>query len=663
MSTRHPHARSAIISDPTPPHSRRAARQAKQASSADGTPTEAFDDLLALQTEESVPRKKKKRRRRVWPWIVFPLLVILVILGGAAVVGYIFYGEATQVRDDLTAAKKELSSVTADITAGDTAAVEKTAAEVTKHVNSANARVSTPLWDIMSKIPVVGENVEAVQETTKATHILVRDAMPLAFQLLQKLNVDNLKLEGGGFNLQPFRDAQTELPALTAAFADAKTHVDKIDRSAILPFVDDSIGQLVDIVDQATPSIALAQKYLPTLLTVLGGDGPRDYAILFQNNAEIRATGGNPGTAAILHVDNGKIEMREDWEVMQYAWLGYNNTGMPPIEPSEKAQLFESDTWKYVQNFTRYPDFRDTGAQISTLWNKATGTNLAGVISIDPVFLSYMLKVTGPVTVPGEDEKITADNAVKLLLSDTYERFGSDGLAADEYFAKASSAIFAKVSAGGWDPIKMFEQFQRGVAEQRFYMWFPDEATQAMAVEFGVDGGITSDNKTKTQTGIYLNDVSVSKLDYWLSTKMDVQCNADARTVTTSVTMTNSLPDDIYSTYTLGHRNSGWGFPKTTALMDVISMALPGGELVGSDPAAGDVGGWDRSGVYNGRQTKSMVIGVPKGESRTVSFTSTVAEGDNAPLSVRFSPTTSETPVTVGAGCATLFPGTQTTAK
>ncbi len=126
--------------------------------------------------------------------------------------------------------------------------------------------------------------------------------------------------------------------------------------------------------------------------------------------------------------------------------------------------------------------------------------------------------------------------------------------------------------------------------------------------------------------------------------------------------MTNSVPSANLSTYTLGARNGSWGYPRTTMFLDVIGMAVPGGKLTSVKPAAGDRDGWDRSGVYNTRETRSLFVTVPMGETRTVSFTSTVPEGAASALDVRYSPTVTQTPVTVDASCAELFPGS-TSAK
>lgn len=667
----------ADIVDPAVPRSRREARLAARsiADASEATVTRTLreaDDNMTVR--DASPARKRRtggsgnsggsgrgsgaddgspRKRKPWPWIVLAILIVLI---ATAVVGGIFLLQAMTVKDNLQEAKGKITQVVPMIKAGDTAGVESIAADVLELTTESDEIVSNPLWQVAGAIPFVGQNVSAVGETTKATHILVRDAMPIALDLLAVIDVQNLKLEGGGVNLQPFRDAQPQLPAIRAAFEDAQTHVDAINRDEILPFVDENIGQLVDIVDQATPAIALAEEYLPTILSILGDGGERTYALLFQNNAEIRATGGNPGAGAIMTINDGKVELREDEDVLRYAVNGRTGWHPQTIDPAEKAALFEDDTARYSQNFSRTPDFTDTASMVNGLWSESSGGQLDGVISLDPVALSYMLSVAGEVPIEGEEVPVTSENAVSLLLSESYERFGLDGDAADVYFAKVASAVFAKIMGGAWDPLAMIDQVQKSIDEQRIYLWFAQEDQQAMSVELGLDGTVASTNEAETQLGIYLNDASYSKLEYYLSTSMTVTCSAEARTVTTAITMNNAVPSADLSGYTLAWRNESLGYPRTTMLFDVISMALPGGTLSSTEPAVGDRDGWDRSGVYNGREAKSIFVAVPMGESRTVSFTSTVPDDATEALSVRYSPTVTQTPVTIDDSCSSMFP-------
>lgn len=587
------------------------------------------------------------------------LLSLLLIIIALAAIGGVFFLQAMQVKDDLQDAKSRMSQVVPLVKSGDLDGAKRVSEEVLRYTASANKTVSGDLWNLASRVPWVGANVTAISETTQATHILVRDAMPLAVELLPLADVENFKVEGGGINLEPFRAAQPKLPALRDVFDEAKSHVDRIDLDAVHPYVRENVQQLVDVVDDSTPMIAFAEENLPLVLSVLGGDGPRAYAMLFQNLAETRATGGNPAAGAVLVVDNGKVTMREDTDALRFISEGPKALHPQSLTDKQAMALFEPDTWERSQNYTRTPDFTDTAHMMSGLWGATVGGTPDGVISIDPVVLSYMLSVTGPVVVPGETQPVTADNAVKLLLSDTYERFGSRGDLADLYFAKVSSAVFAKVMSGGWDPLQMVEQLQKAAEEQRVYAWFADEKQQAMAVELGIDGRVTTDNETVTQTGIYLNDSSHSKLEYYLETQMAVTCSAEKRTMTTTVTMHNAVPGPGLSHYTLGFRNRSWGYPRTTMFLDVIGLSLPGGKLTGSSPGSGDRDGWDRSAPYKGRQAESLFITLAKDETRKVSFTSTIPEGVDAPLEVRFTPTVGDTPVTVDQSCLDMFPETE----
>ncbi|UWF77875.1 MULTISPECIES: DUF4012 domain-containing protein [Microbacterium] len=632
---------------------RSASRRGDDDGRADGV--DDVEQLFAADSgDESPPRRK--RRHPVRAAILWTLLVLILLAIAAAIAGAVFVNQAMQVRDDLQAAKSKMSQLVPLVRAGDTAKIDQVSAEVLELTASADRTASNDLWTFASRVPWVGANVTAVSETTQATHILVRDAMPIMLDLMKVADIGNIKVEGGGINLEPFRAAQPQIPALRAVFDEAKSHVDRIDRDAIHPMIEENIGQIVDVIDDAAPALAFAEKHLPLVLSVLGADGPRTYALLFQNNAEIRATGGNPGAGTILLVDNGRVTMRDDPQARIFVNEGPTGRYRVGLDSPEKMALFEEDTWFYSQNYTRPPDFADAATMVNGLWAQTIGGRPDGIIALDPVVLSYMLSVAGPVTVPGEATPVTADNAVKLLLSDTYERFGNDGPAADAYFAKVSSAVFSTVMSGGWDPLAMLEQLKKAASEQRIYAWFADPAQQAMAVELGIDGHVASTNAEETQVGVYLNDSSYSKLEYYLSNAVTVTCSAENRTVTTALTMQNSVPTGDLSTYTLGHRNPSWGFPRTTMLLDVIGMALPGGQLVGVDPASGDRDGWDRSGVYNGRETRSLFIAVPKGESRTVSFTSTVPADAAAPLAVRYTPTVTQTPVTIDPSCDALFP-------
>lgn len=576
----------------------------------------------------------------------------MVILAPVAIVGGIFASQAMAVRDDLLLAKAKISALPAIVNSGNQEKLDVVAADVLALTTHADEIIQGDLWEMASQFPVVGVNVAAVRSATEATHTLVTDAMPPAMQLLGSVQIDQLKVEGGGINLEPFQAAITVLPTVKQAFAEAASQVADIDRAELLPVVDDAVGQLIDVMDDAGPALDLVEKYLPTILRLAGSEEPRTYVVLFQNNAEIRATGGNAANGAVVSVNGGKIEMRKDDQTAEFHRAGYQE-GTELELPEAALSMYEWDFRRFAQNYTRTPDFPTSAAMYRSQWQTWAGGDIDGVISIDPVVLSHMMAATGPITL-SDGTELTSDNVVKVLLSDTYERFGIDGDAADVYFSEVSSRVFETVSSGEWEPLEMLAEIQKSISEQRFYMWFTREDEQALAQELQVTGALAADNAAATEVGIWLNNASYSKLEYYLTTKMDVSCDPAARTVTTAMTMTNSVPGSNLSGYTLAWRNNSLGMDRTTMLLDVLSYAVPGGTLV-SNPDVGDFANWTRTGSEAGRAGKSITMTLAMGETKTVSFTSTLPEGDLGALRVRYSPTVTTTPVTIADSCTGLF--------
>jgi hypothetical protein len=322
--------------------------------------------------------------------------------------------------------------------------------------------------------------------------------------------------------------------------------------------------------------------------------------------------------------------------------------------PPETTGLYLPTFTRHSQDYTFTPDFPTTAQLFQSLWTATTGATFDGVISIDPVVLAHMLAVAGPVTL-ATGEQLTSDNAVKVLLSDSYERY-QDSVSSDLFFADTAKRIFDHLTAASWDPMKMLGALEQSAEEQRVNLAFTNPDAQALAVELGVDGALAPDTATQTQVGLYLNNSSVSKLDYHLTSAITATCDATARTMTTTMTLHNGITDDIKSNYTLGWRNRSYGLPRTTMMLDVLFFAPPGAQITQTTPVTGDAPDWDRGGVEKGNTAVSRTVFVPKDDTVTVSYTVAFPEGELGPLHLRHSPTARDTAVTVDASCDAMFP-------
>lgn len=590
----------------------------------------------------------------MWPWIVAAVLTAL-LLGGVIIGAFAlqFWSEAQRARAAVERAAAGIAELGDTLDSADTARVRAATDEIQANVTLAVRTVDGPLWDIASRVPFIGQNVDAVQRVTHAVDVLVDRALPAGLQFIAGTDFDRLTVEGGGIDLEPFRQVQSAIPEIAAAFADAQSIVAPIDTSTLLPEVSESISDILDFIDLATPALGVAEKYLPTLLDMAGSAGTRTYLLLFQNNAEIRATGGNPAASMIVTLTDGKLGYVDQASSQTFYDAGTQGNEYVPL-PADTTGLYLPTLTRNSQDFTFTPDFPTTAQLFQALWTHTTGATFDGVVSIDPVVLSHMLSVSGPVTL-STGEQLTAENAVKALLSDAYERYpvGADS---DAFFADAARQVFGQLTTSSWDPLQMLAALERSAEEQRLYLAFTDPAAQALAVEFGLDGALAGDTATQTQVGIYLNDSAVSKLDYHLATSVTATCDAAARTITTTMSLHNGITDDIRSNYTLGYRNWRFGVPRTTMILDVLFFAPPGAQITQVVPVRGDVPRWERSGVEKGNTAVSKTVFVGKGDTEVVSFTVALPSGDLGPLQLRHTPTASSTPVTVDASCTTLFP-------
>lgn len=620
------------------------------ADSVRGATVAASADLYETDPADDEPR----RRRRVWLWVVLAIVAVLLIVG--AIVGVLaiqFLSEVKTARSALEKAKSGISQLSAQMGTADQAQLQATADDITANVGLAAETVNGSLWDVAARIPFVGQNVDAVQRVTRAVDVLVVRALPPGMQFMSTVDLDKLTVEGGGINLEPFRQVQGSIPEIASAFADAQALVAPIDQASLLPEVAEPIAEILDVIEGAAPALAVADKYLPTLLNIAGSGGTKTYLLVFQNNAEIRATGGNPASTMIVTMTDGKLGYADQATSATFYQAGTQGNEYISL-PAETTGLYLPTLTRHNQDYNFTPDFPTTAQLFQAIFADTTGAQFDGVISIDPTVLSHMLAVAGPVTL-GTGQQLTADNAVKTLLSDSYEIYPT-GTDSDAFFTDTAKRVFDHLTSSTWDPLQMLDALKKSAQEQRVYLAFTDPAAQALATEFGVDGALQPDNTAQTQVGMYLNDSSVGKLEYHLTSTVAATCDAGARTITTTMTLHNGITDDIKSAYTLGARNGSYGIPNTTMMLDVLYFAPPGAQITQTTPAKGQVSRWERRGVEKGNTALSKTVFVPKGKTVTVSDTVALPQGDLGPLDLRYTPTANATPVTIDASCDALFP-------
>lgn len=134
----------------------------------------------------------------------------------------------------------------------------------------------------------------------------------------------------------------------------------------------------------------------------------RRFLILLQNNMELRPGGGFLGQYAVLKIKNGEITSTyiEDANLLDQRIKAKIN---PPY-PFEKMMSIKK--WKFRDsNFS--PDFPTNVEKAEYFYRLSGGnSNFDGVIAVNADVLSHVLKITGPIKVPGYPGEYNSENVV-----------------------------------------------------------------------------------------------------------------------------------------------------------------------------------------------------------------------------------------------------------
>jgi len=176
---------------------------------------------------------------------------------------------------------------------------------------------------------------------------------------------------------------------------------------------------LAEIPEQYKDKIQLLQTTFPLLeknienftssadliLKFLGQDSKKRYLLLFQNNHELRPTGGFIGSFALADIDRGNLE-----KINIPGGGPYDlKSGLTVNIEAPKPLVIMNPRWEF-QDANWFPNLPDSAEKLMWFYEKSGGTTVDGLIFINASFLKKILNITGPIELPAYNKTITADN-------------------------------------------------------------------------------------------------------------------------------------------------------------------------------------------------------------------------------------------------------------
>ena len=328
------------------------------------------------------------------------------------------------------------------------------------------------LWDLGRHIPYVGRNIGAVQTVSRVLDTATRVNAPIALELGRAVDEGRFRPVNGRIDL-------AEVERLTPAVRRAATSIDRAARDLaatrpddlLFPF-NDLVGTLQDQVDRARAAAVASANAFELLPGMLGKDGPRTYLLMIQNPAELRSTGGFPGSLALLHVNHGKVTM--GWQGSPADIVG----GIAPVKlRRDTQQQYGPTVGRDLRDSNLTPDFPEAARIARTMTEEARHVRLDGVVSVDPIALSEMMRGTGPVSVAG-GVVLNADNVVQVLLNQTYQVLDTQEQQ-NNFFAAAARKVFDSVMSGRGNQQQAIRGLATAGSQHRVLVWSAHADEQA----------------------------------------------------------------------------------------------------------------------------------------------------------------------------------------
>lgn len=285
--------------------------------------------------------------------------------------------------------------------------LDKTRTDLTETQNNLNS------MSYLRFIPIANGYYSDASHLTKAGFYSLDGAKVLVDSIVPYVDVLGLKGKGsfvGGTASQRIETAVKTMGKITPRIDDisnyialAKTEIDAVDSNHYPNFwlgakVRSGLEKVKKLTDEGSTFISDAKPLIKILPNLLGDPTEKKYLILFQNDKELRPTGGFMTAFAIFRLDHGiiHVDTSSDIYALDDTVPGKSAAPRPLQLYLPKVPLFN------LRDSNLSPDFVTSMETFNKMYKTAGGyTKVDGIIAVDTQALVAAMNILGDMQVDG----------------------------------------------------------------------------------------------------------------------------------------------------------------------------------------------------------------------------------------------------------------------
>ncbi len=353
---------------------------------------------------KSIKRYSQTHKRAKWVvvvlFVLFVLSIFTIIIPGintykSAKITYaeVKVAEAAIKKQDITQAGVELKKVRTDLT------------QTQKDLNS---------MGVLNFLPIAHGYYSDAQHLMKAGFYGLDAADVLVASIEPYADVLGLKGQGsfvGGTASQRIETAvktlgkvTPKIDTLSDLLDKAKVEIDQVDPNHYPPFlggekIRKNLTDLKNLTDQSSMFVSEAKPLIKVLPGVLGEPDTKKYMVIFQNDKELRPTGGFITAYAIFNVSHGSFTVDQSNDIYTLDNTLANKPTAPRIILDYLPKVYEFN----LRDSNLSPDFGVSMDTFNSMYKKAGGyVPVDGIIAIDTRALVSAMNILGDIDAGGQ---------------------------------------------------------------------------------------------------------------------------------------------------------------------------------------------------------------------------------------------------------------------
>ena len=305
---------------------------------------------------------------------------------------------------------------------------------------------------------------------------------------------------------------------------------------------------LLSQINRGGEYIQTLEKFMPFMEKLFDG-GSYKFLILFQNNMELRPTGGFIGSYAILNIERGRVT---DFKIHDV----YDADGklLAHVEPPLPIREYMSQPNWFLRDSNFDPDFMLSAQQAEWFLEKELSEKFDVVMGVNFNVLKEILKITGPVYLPDYREYITADNVFIKATTYIQKGFFPGSTAKGDFLGSVGKAIFNVIIQREVSMLNLLPVINERLDEKDILIYFHDEILQNKIEEYGWGGRIIDlecnvNYCLADYLAIIEANLGVNKANLYVQKKVElVKKFLDGSDIETRIKIvyTNSSPSEVF---------------------------------------------------------------------------------------------------------------------